>query len=160
MGLFIALAGIAFSVALAGIGSSLGIRYAGEAANAAMIEEPKNFGKYLVLTALPGTQGIYGFVIAFLAMSSPYITAQMSVASGLALFFATLPMALAGLFSGMYQGKVTAAGINMTVKHPEESGKALVLGVFVEFYAILGFVISIMLVGKKELFEIVEKIVK
>ncbi|HCL56800.1 MAG TPA: V-type ATP synthase subunit K [Spirochaetia bacterium] len=149
IGLFIAIAGIAFSVALAGIGSALGIRFAAEAANAAMIEEPKNFGKYLILTALPGTQGIYGFVIGFMAI--PLLTANpaMSVTHGLSIFFATLPMALAGLFSGMYQGKVTAAGINMTVKHPDQSGKALILGVFVEFYAILGFVISIFLLGQK-----------
>lgn len=150
-GLFIGIAGIAFSVALAGIGSALGIRYAGEAANAAMIEEPKNFGKYLVLTALPGTQGIYGFVIAFLSLG--LLNVDMTVSQGLSLFFASLPMALSGLFSGMYQGKVTAAGINMTVKHPDESGKALVLGVFVEFYAILGFVISIMLVQNQTLFK-------
>lgn len=151
-GLFIGIAGVALSVALAGIGSSLGIRYAAEAANAAMIEEPKNFGKYLVLTALPGTQGIYGFVIAFLAMTQLLSVEAVSVASGLSVFFACLPMGLAGLFSGVYQGKVTAAGINMTVKHPDQSGKALVLGVFVEFYAILGFVISIMLVQNAKLF--------
>jgi V/A-type H+-transporting ATPase subunit K len=150
-GLFLAIAGVALAVGLSGIGSSLGIRYAGEAANAAMIEEPKNFGKYLVLTALPGTQGIYGFVIAFLAMG--LLRADMTVSQGAAIFFATLPMALSGLFSGMYQGKVTAAGINMTVKHPDQSGKALVLGVFVEFYAILGFVISIMLVQNTTLFQ-------
>lgn len=133
--------GIALSVALAGTGSSLGIRYAGEAANAAMIAEPKNFGKYLVLTALPGTQGIYGFVIGFLALAK-----LNAGAPGANILFACLPMALSGLFSGMYQGKVAAAGINMTVEHPDQSGKALVLGVFVEFYAILGFVISIMMI--------------
>ncbi|HOJ50234.1 MAG TPA: V-type ATP synthase subunit K [Spirochaetota bacterium] len=145
IGLAIGIFGIGLAVALAGIGSSIGIRVAAEAANAAMIEEPKNFGKYLVLTALPGTQGIYGFVIGFLALAK--LRAEMAFGDGLALLFACLPIALAGLFSAIYQGKVTAAGINMTVKHPEESGKALVLGVFVEFYAILGFVISIMLLN-------------
>lgn len=145
-GLFIAIAGVAAAVALAGIGSALGIRFAGEAANAAMIEEPKNFGKYVVLTALPGTQGIYGFIIGFLAIAK--LNATMTVDQGLSLFFACIPMALAGLFSAMYQGKVCAAGINMAVKHPDQSGKALVLGVFVEFYAILGLIISIFLLGK------------
>jgi len=145
LGLAIGVFGIGLAVVLSGIGSSIGIRIAAEAANAAMIEEPKNFGKYLVLTALPGTQGIYGFVIGFLALAK--LKVEMGVADGLALFFSTLPIALAGLFSAIYQGKVTAAGINMTVKHPEESGKALVLGVFVEFYAILGFVISIILLN-------------
>lgn len=144
-GMFIAIAGVAICVGLSGIGSSLGIRYGGEAANAAMIEDPKNFGKYLVLTALPGTQGIYGFVIGFLAMAN--INASLTLSQGLNILFATLPMALLGLYSAIYQGKVAAAGVNMSVKHPEESGKALVLAVFVEFYAILGLVISILLLN-------------
>jgi V/A-type H+-transporting ATPase subunit K len=145
-GLFIAIAGIALAVALAGIGSALGIRYAGEAANAAMIEEPKNFGKYLVLTALPGTQGIYGFIIGFLALAQ--LKPDMAFAQGLNVFFACLPIALAGLFSAINQGKVCAAGITMSVKHPDQSGKGLILGVFVEFYAILGLIISIFLLQK------------
>jgi len=156
MGLFIGIAGVALAVALSGTGSALGIRHAAESASAAMIQEPKNFGKYLVLTALPGTQGIYGFVIAFLALGA--LKADMSVAQGLAIFFSAFPVAFVGLTSAIYQGRVVAAGISMVVEHPDQSGKALVLGVFVEFYAILGFVMSIILLNSPVMVEFLKKV--
>ena len=144
MGVALGIAGIFMAVAISGMGSSIGLRNAGNAVNAAMIEDPKQFGRYLVLTVLPGTQGIYGFVIGFLAISK--LVAGMTLAAGLSLFFACLPVAICAL-SAVFQGSVCASGIEMTVKHPEQSGKALVIAVFIEFYSILGFVISIMLLN-------------
>jgi V/A-type H+-transporting ATPase subunit K len=137
MGLWIGVAGIFAAVGIGCWGSSVGLRYAGNAVNAAMIEEPKLFGKYLVLTVLPGTQGIYGFVIGFLAISK--VTVGMSVGGGLALFFACLACGFTGYVSSSNQGRVCASGIEMTVKHNDQSGKALVLAVFIEFYSIFRF---------------------
>lgn len=138
------LGGIFLAVALAGMGSIFGVSMAGQTASGVMTEEPKNFGKYLILVALPGTQGIYGFAMAFLFVIKFFAIEDLEVIHGLHVFFGCLPIAISGLFSGLWQGKVCSAGINLTVKQPNESGKALIMAAFVEFYAILGLIISIL----------------
>ncbi|MBD3400378.1 MAG: V-type ATP synthase subunit K [Candidatus Coatesbacteria bacterium] len=147
MGLVWSYLGAALAVALAGIGSAIGIGYVGQAASGVMSEDPRNFGKYLVLTALPGTQGIYGFVAGFLVLNKIGALGQISPELGLQIFLASLPIALAGLFSAIHQGKVCTSGVGLTAKQPSESGKALVLGVFVEFYAVLGLLLTIFLLN-------------
>lgn len=152
-GLVYALVGAAVAVVLSGIGSALGIGTAAAVATGAMTEDPKNFGKYLVLVALPGTQGIYGFVGAFLVITKLGLTAggaaasAMTTAQGLQIMWACMPIAFAGLVSAIHQGKVCASGVALTSKQPTESGKALVFGVFVEFYAILGLITTIFLLN-------------
>jgi len=153
MGIAFALLGAALAVGLAGVGSALGISAAARTASGAMAEDPSKFGKFLLLIALPGTQGIYGFLIAFLMLlnlnfigSNPI--PEITLGTGLMYTFAGLPIAIGGLVSGIYQGRVCAAGINMVTKQPGESGKSLVMAVLVEFYAILGFLISLFFVLK------------
>ncbi len=145
-GIVLALAGAAIAVTIPGISSALGIGYVGQASAGAMVEDPKNFGRFLVLLALPGTQGIYGFVIGFLIIQKIGIVAgslvSLSVSQGLALLLAGVPIGISGL-TAIWQGKVCTAGVGLTAKRPEESGKALVMAVFVEFYAVLGLLISI-----------------
>ena len=65
-GLVFAALGIAFATFFAGTGSAKGVGIAGEAAAALTTEQPEKFGQSLILMLLPGTQGLYGFVIAFL----------------------------------------------------------------------------------------------
>lgn len=141
------LMGAATALILCGIGSAIGIGYAGQASLGVMSEDTKDFAKYLMLSALPGTQGIYGFVAAFLINQwSGQIPADRFTQNvGWDFFFASLPVAFVGMLSAIYQGKVCTAGVGMTAKKPEEVGKALVLGVFVEFYAVLGLLLSILL---------------
>ena len=143
--------GATLSVVMCGLGSGIGISYPGRASLGAMTEDPENFAKYLMLTALPGTQGIYGFVIAFLASSwSGILTGDMSgltVVKGWQFLAACLPMVFAGFQSAIFQGKVCASGVNMTTKQPDDAGKALVLGVFIELYAILGLLVSFLLLN-------------
>ncbi len=153
MGIAFALLGAAFAAGFAGVGSALGISSAARTASGAMAEDPSKFGKFLLLIALPGTQGIYGFLIAFLMLLNLNFVGgaaipQIATSTGWMYFFASLPIAITGLISGMYQGKVCAAGINMVTKQPGESGKSLVMAVLVEFYAILGFLISLFFVLK------------
>ena len=151
-GMVYALMGATAAVVLSGIGSAIGIGYTASASAGVMTEDPRNFGKYLILVALPGTQGIYGFVAAFLVIvklqltdmtAAAHIAQNMTTAQGLQIFYACLPIALAGLVSAIHQGKVCTAGVGLTAKQPAESGKALVFGVFVEFYAVLGLIITI-----------------
>lgn len=147
--LAIAISGVFLAVALAGIGSAIGVGLAGQASAGVMSEDPEKFGRLLILVGLPGTQGIYGFVAGFLAMMRLGLiggeSVALSMAQGWQVFFACLPIALAGLVSGIHQGKVCAAGVEMTAKQPAESGKAMIMGIFVELYAVLGFVVTFLL---------------
>lgn len=145
-GMILAAMGVALAVGLSGIGSAKGVGIVGEAATGLVTEEPEKFGKALVLQLLPGTQGLYGFVIGFLIFTK--MSAGMSFEQGLYLLGAGLPIAFAGLWSGIAQGKVAAAGIQILAKNPEHNTKGIILAAMVETYALLGFVISFMLVNK------------
>jgi len=139
----VAYMGIALACALAGTGSAIGVGIAAQASTGVMSVDPSKFGKLLLLSALPGTQGIYGFVIAFLLLGKMVDVTSMAVAWQV--FTAALPIAIAGLMSGIHQGKVCAGGAMMTAKQPDDSAKSLILAVFVEFYAILGFLVSFLM---------------
>jgi V/A-type H+-transporting ATPase subunit K len=150
-----ALVGTAAAVILSGIGSAVGIGYTASASAGVMTEDPRGFGRYLLLVALPGTQGIYGFVAAFLVIRKLFfvenaaeIIRTITTAQGLQIMYACLPIAFAGLVSAIHQGKVCTAGVALTAKQPSESAKALVFGVFVEFYAVLGLIITILLLSR------------
>ena len=137
--------GIALAVGLSGIGSAKGVGIVGEAAAGLVTEEPEKFGKALVLELLPGTQGLYGFVIGFLILNQ--LNTSTTLTQGMALFAAALPIALTGLLSAIAQGKVAAAGIQILAKRPEHNTKGIILSAMVETYALLGFVISFLLVN-------------
>jgi len=147
----VAYLGVALACALAGIGSAVGVGIAAQASTGVMSVDPKKFGKLLLLSALPGTQGIYGFVIAFLLLQKIALFTgdnPLTMVVGWKVFAAGMPIALAGLMSGIHQGKVCAGGAMMTAKQPDDSAKALILAVFVEFYAILGFLVSFLMLGQ------------
>ncbi len=145
MGYTIAMIGIAACVLLCGIGSCIGLFKTSTAAAGVLGEEPKKFGKVMVLVLLPATQGIYGFIIGIIASGS--ITQTMTTAMGWAMVGAVLPMALSGLLSAYFQGKSAANCIYAVGKQESLSGKLIVYPGMIEFYAILGLIISIMLVG-------------
>ena len=142
MGYTIAMIGIAACVLLCGIGSCIGLFKTSTAAAGVLGEEPKKFGKVMVLVLLPATQGIYGFIIGIIASGS--ITQTMTTAMGWAMVGAVLPMALSGLLSAYFQGKSAANCIYAVGKQESLSGKLIVYPGMIEFYAILGLIISIM----------------
>ncbi len=149
-GLAVAIAGGALAAILGGIGSAIGIGYAAQAANGVLSEDPEKFGSLLILVALPGTQGVYGFIGAFMVLQkigifgSEIIT--LTLQQGLQIFFAALPVAIACLVSAIWQGKVCTAGIEMVAKRPAEAAKAMIYGILVEFYAVLGLIVTILAV--------------
>ena len=145
-GIIFAILGMATATIFSGIGSSKGVGMTGEAAAALTTSQPEKFGQALILQLLPGTQGLYGFVIAFLIFTN--LSGDLSVVQGLGYLGASLPIAFTGLFSGIAQGKVAAAGIQILAKKPEHSTKGIIYAAMVETYAILGFVISFLLVGQ------------
>ena len=143
--------GAALAVGFAGSGSAWGIGLANEAAAGIMTEDPKKFGYALVLLALPGTQGIYGLLVAVLAMQKSGLLgaggAAITVWQGLGICFACLPIAISGFYSAIWQGKSSAASILMIAKRPEQIGKAVILPAMCETYAVFGLLISILLLN-------------
>ncbi|MBR6818778.1 MAG: V-type ATP synthase subunit K, partial [Acidaminococcaceae bacterium] len=120
LGTALAFAGAAVAAGVAGVGSAMGVGIAGQAAAGVVSEDPDKFGNVLVLQALPGTQGIYGLLIAFIIVLNLGVidgnVKELTTDQGIALFCAGLPMAIGGLMSGIYQGKVAASGIYLCAK--------------------------------------------
>ena len=146
MGYTIAMIGIAACVLLCGIGSCIGLYKTSTAAAGVLGENPKMFGKVMVLVLLPATQGIYGFIIGIIASGA--LQDGMSTAHGWAMVGAVIPMALSGLLSAYFQGKSATNCIYAVAKQETLSGKLIVYPGMIEFYAILGLIISIMLAGQ------------
>ncbi len=147
IGTFIAILGAVVAAAMAGIGSAIGVGVAGKAAAGVTSEDPDKFSKCLVLQLLPGTQGIYGLLVAFLVFVKINLFGNvmaLTTGEGLSLFAACLPMAVVGFLSALYQSKVAVSGIAMVAKRPEESGKAIILTVMVETYAVLALLVSLL----------------
>jgi V/A-type H+-transporting ATPase subunit K len=149
-GLALAILGSALAVIFAGTGSVLGVSISGQAAAGVVSEDPEKFGKALVLEALPATQGIYGFLAAFLILQKIGMlgggAVLISSAVGWQFVFAALPIAFTGLTSGWFQGKVSAAGMGIVAKQPKAAGKAIILSAMVETYAVLGLLISLLFI--------------
>jgi len=143
LGIIMATFGAGLAIIMAGIGSIVGIGYPGRAATGVLSEDPTKFGRLFLLVVLPGTQGFYGFVAAFLIIGN--IANVTNLTQGLQLFFAALPVAFTGLFSGIYQGKVCAAGVNLVAKKPREGLKGVIFAAMVETYAVLGLLITFFL---------------
>ena len=135
---------LALCMILCGTGSALALFKTGSAAAGVIGEDPKKYTKVFVLSVLNATQGIYGFVVALIGMSS-LTSVDMTVAQGLAVLFATLPMTLVGLISAYFQGKTSISSIQAVAKEDSISGKMILFPAMVETYAILALVITIML---------------
>jgi V/A-type H+-transporting ATPase subunit K len=150
-GNFLALLGAAVA-ALAGIGSAIGVGIAGEAAAGVTAEDPSKFGQALLLQALPGTQGIYGLLIAFLIMNKVGLIGgsgmlDLTLLQGALIFTSSLPVGITGTLSAVAQGKTAAAGIMMIGKRPEEIAKGMVYAAMVETYAVLALLASFLMLN-------------
>ena len=138
--------------AIAGIGSAIGVGIAGEAAAGVVAEDPKKFGQTLIMQALPGTQGIYGLLIAFIIMLKIGLMggsgiADLTVAQGAAILAAAAPIGIVGVFSAIAQGKAAAAGIMLIARKPEELAKGMIYAALVETYAVLALLVSFLMLN-------------
>ena len=132
--------GLGLVLALAGIGSSIGTTIAGNAAEGALKRKPEASGSYLLLSALPSTQGIYGFV-AFFIMLGKYTGGTIG---GMLCFGIGISVGLACMISGIRQGQVCANGIVGVSQGHDVVTNTLIYAALPEFYAILGLVGAIM----------------
>lgn len=149
-GTTLAILGAALATILPGIGSARGVNLVARATAGLISEEPGKYGKSMLLQALPMTQGIYGMVTAFMILVKSGImggtVGTLTVEQGAFFLAASLPIAFAGLYSAIRQGEVAASGISVLAKKPDAVGKAVISASFVELYAILGLLISLLMV--------------
>ena len=135
MELILGYLGLGLVLALAGIGSAIGTTIAGNAAEGALTKRPEASGNYMVLSALPATQGIYGFVAFFMmrAMENPAVV-----------FGVGLSVGLVCMLSAIRQGQVCANGIVGISQGHNVFTNTLIYAALPEFYAILGLVGALM----------------
>ena len=133
--------GLALMLCLAGIGSSIGTTIAGNAADGALKKNPEKSSSYMILSAMPATQGLYGFV-AFLLW--PKDVAAMTD-SGFLYFAVGLAAGVVFLFSAIRQGQVCANGIIGISQGHDVQTNTMIYAALPEFYAILSLVASLMI---------------
>jgi V/A-type H+-transporting ATPase subunit K len=151
IGLAMAVLGGAISAFLAGTGSAIGIATAAQTADGVLSEDPDLFGKLLILVALPGTQGIYGLLGTFLVIIKLGFVGgeavSMTMWQGMQIFFAALPVAIAGFFSAIHQGRTCSSGVELTAKRSDQMMKGVIYAAMVETYAIFGLLATILLLN-------------
>ena len=143
--LIFAYLGVALMVGVSGLASAVATARCGMASVGAMKKNAGAFGSYMILSALPGSQGLYGFVGFF--MIKDYIADDMTGITGMAIFGAGLLMAIVTLSSALFQAKVCANGIVSIGNGNDVMGKTLILAAFPELYAILGVAATFLISG-------------
>jgi len=143
--ILVAYIGVALMVGLSGLGSVYGLTICGKAVTGAMKKAPEKMGSYIALSALPSSQGLYGFV-AYMVMQS-YLVENITWLTTAGILGAGLLMGFAGLFSAIRQGEVCAEGITATAAGHNVFASTMVMAVFPELYAILALVVSILIAG-------------
>ncbi len=143
-GLVFAALGMATATICGGIGSTIGVGMTSQAAAGLISEQPEKFGQALILVLLSATQGLYGFVISFMIYLQ--ITGDISFQKGLFLFVAALPISITAIANGVWQGRGASAAMQILAKKPVHTTKGIIFVAMMETYAILGFVISFLLV--------------
>ena len=130
-------------VGLSGIGSAFGLTICGNAVVGAMKKAPEKMGTYIALSALPSSQGLYGFVAYMMVQKC--LVADMPWVTAAGIFGAGLIMGFAGFYSSVRQAHVCANGIAATGAGHNVFAATMVMAVFPELYAILALVVSILI---------------
>ena len=143
--IILAYIGVGLMIGLAGIGSAFGTSMGGNAAVGALKKNSDAFGSYLVLSALPGTQGLYGFMGYFLMKGQ--LVEGIGWPAAAAVFGAGLALGFVALLSAIRQGQVCANGIASIGAGNDVFGNTLILAVFPELYAIIAFAATFLING-------------
>ncbi len=140
--------GCALAIAIAGVGSAIGLMFAGSSAIAVTAEKPDLFGKLLVLQVLPMTQAVYGLLAAILLMmgvgllgGTPEIVGATKGMGGL---FIGITIGITGL-SAINQGVVASSSISATGRNPDVAARGIIFTVMPETIAIFGLLVGILL---------------
>lgn len=139
MEITLAYLGLGIMVFFSGIGSAIGVSIGGQASIGALKRREDAFGNYMLLSALPGTQGLYGFAGFFIINNSGVMTAEITLLQGAAILGAGIMLGGVGFVSAIQQGKICGNGINALAGGHDVFGKTMILAVFPELYAIIAF---------------------
>ena len=145
LALVLAFIGVGLMVGLSGCGSAIGVSRGGSATLGALKKKEEAFASCLVLSALPGTQGLYGFGAFFIL--KPLLTPEITMFQAGGVLAAGLAMGLVGLISAIQQGDVCANDIASIGSGSDVFGKTMILAVFPELYAIVAFAASFLIKG-------------
>lgn len=137
--IILAYVGLGLMLGLSGVGSAMGVSIAGNATIGALKKNEAAFGSYMILSAMPSTQGLYGFGGFFIINSSGVLTAELTMLQGMSIFAAGFALGLVGLISAIQQGKVCANGIAGIGSGYDVFARTMILAVFPELYAIIAF---------------------
>jgi len=143
--LVMAYIGLGLMVALSGIGSAIGVSIAGNATIGTIKKKESAFGQCMILSALAGTQGLYGFGGFFIMYTS--IAPELTLLQGMGVFGAGIILGVVAMISAIYQGALAANGIAGIGQGHDVFGKTLVLAVFPELYAIVAFAATFLIKG-------------
>ena len=130
--------GLALMLGLSFVGSAIGTTIAGNAAEGALKKNPDGATNYMVLSAMPASQGLYGFVAFFVWIGNDFAV------DGLSIFAIGLAAGAAFFMSALRQGQVCANGIIGISQGHDVFTKTLIYGALPELYAILAFVAAFM----------------
>jgi len=143
--IFLAYLGIVLAIGVSGIGSAFGVTITANASVGAMKKNPDAFGNYLILSAIPSTQGLYGFLGYFLL--SGFLVPEITMFQATAIFFAGLALGAVNLFSCFRQAQVCANGIAAIGSGHDVFGKTLILAAFPELYCIVALAATFLIGG-------------
>ena len=131
--------GLCLMLGLAGVGSSIGTTIAGNAAEGALKKNPEKSSSYMILSAMPATQGLYGFVAFLMWLGKDF------AADGAMLFGVGISVGLVCLMSAIRQGQVCANGIVGISQGHDVQTNTMIYAALPEFYAILALVAALMI---------------
>ena len=140
---------MAFALLTTCIGSAKGVGMVGEAMSGVLIEEPNRFGPLMILQVIPGTNGIYGFLITFIILTNSGLMdggVSLPLNTGILLFLSSLPIGIVGSISAIFQARVAVGGVNLVARRPDQLSKAMISAVMVETYQILALLVSMLMV--------------
>ena len=150
-GTAVGMLGAALAVGLPCSGSAKGVGMVGQAGAGVLSVDPGKFSRVLILQILPGTQGLYGLVVWFLALMKLGFfngsVVQFTIEQGWMFFGACMPVAIGGFLFGIAQGRLCSSGISLMAKRPNDLAKSIILAIMVEFYSILALLSTFLMLN-------------
>jgi len=141
--------GMALSLITTCLGSAKGVGMVGESMSGVVVEDPSKFGQLMILQVIPGTNGIYGFLISFIILTNSGLMGggvSLPLNTGFLLFLSCLPISIVGYISAIYQARVAIGGVNIVARRSDQLAKAMISAVMVETYQILALLVSMLLI--------------
>lgn len=133
-------------LALGAVGSAIGCGLAGMTSHGAMAKTDEGHGLYVVLSAMPASQTIYGFVLMIL-MNTKLQELISAGESTLPIFYIGLAAGSALLASALFQGRTCSSAILAVSKKPSIAGMSFVAPGIVESFALFAMIGGILTMG-------------